>query len=105
MTGPVTRLRKSFPNASVRGACGDENVGMDERISDDLATLWFLSTGEHCIIRACGADWHVRVEQNGVTVRDRTFPNSRTALAVAGEWETEFKGGEVQRTGGWVRAS
>ncbi len=57
---------------------------------DDLATLWSLAGGISCIIRPCGMDWQVRVERDGVILRERTLPNSATALVLGDEWEAEF---------------
>ena len=65
---------------------------MDNRISEDLATLWSLPAGLSCIIRTCATEWSVRVDQNGVTVRECLLPTSRTAIALAADWEREFRG-------------
>jgi len=70
---------------------------MDERKDDDLATLWSLPTGASCIIRTRGTNWHLRVDQNGVTTRETTVPNSRTAIALAGDWQREFEQAELHR--------
>jgi len=64
---------------------------MNDRSHEDLATLWSLTPGVCCVISCRAGDWHVRVEQDGVTVREQTVPNSRSALAIAGEWEEDYK--------------
>jgi hypothetical protein len=33
----------------------------------------------------------VRIDQDGVTVRERTLQDGKTAVAVAAEWEVEFE--------------
>ena len=65
----------------------DDNPGMPH--DDDLATLWFFCNIS-CIMRPSGSDWHVRLERDGVTLRERTVPNSQTAIAIADEWEAEI---------------
>ncbi len=75
---------------------------MSDPNQEDLATLWWLPTGACCIISCRGGDWHVRVEQDGVTVRQYLLPNSRSAMALASEWEEEFK---TVRAAGAISAS
>ncbi len=71
---------------------------MNDETPDDLATLWSLADGVCCIISCRAGDWHVRVDdRNGGTVRERSMPNSRSAMALASEWEEEFKGSRVRR--------
>lgn len=57
---------------------------------DDLATLWSLPSGMSCIIRPSGFEWNVRLERDGVTVRESTMPNGQSAVALGNEWEAEF---------------
>lgn len=58
---------------------------------DDLATLWSFVVGTTCVLRADGDCWTVRIDQDGVTVRERTLQDGKTAVAVAAEWEVEFE--------------
>jgi len=69
----------------------DDILNMDDGNRDDLATLWSLPSGACCIIGPRGMGWHVRVEYDGAVVREHTVPNSRTAVALAEDWEREFK--------------
>jgi hypothetical protein len=67
---------------------------------DDFATMWSLPTGFHCVIRPHGTEWHVRVDQDGVTLRERTVPTGETAVSLAYAWENEFSSdGHALQTG------